>query len=547
MGDTITTISGYNEVLVTSHCQELESLKKDVLIVQKTLNNAYTAIVEKYDSEIYGLIEQGLKQGNFRDALTELVGKPYLNWELTGNKNRYWRMLCAHAYQQYSSRYKRNKMIDLIKENGYESITTEVWDMLREQKLYPSSSELLNIFKSIKNGKERVFKIAQVPLDYTTGDKGTVVQEVNNNKVKVSFQCNRTKMYEVEYTIPDHITQIIKHISKPAFTVLDDGSVQLRYSIETVSMVQSESKNVLGLDLGKIKKFTASRVSDNGEYSQELTPGKELEHNTKKEKRMLKNKNSLYEKKKHIGELIKNQKIVDFSLVDKYQVLDDEYSHVRDKMTRLKDHSSWLVARDSTIHAIEQDCGIIHYEKLSWVSDKDNQGKWDFAVTQQKIDHKAGKFGIRTEEVDPAYTSWEFPEEYEDNPAPIAEYDPKTRELIGKNGDRLDKDYTASIGIACRYPLSQCKGKNKKKKSRKRRVQPVFSRDKNDPTPKRAKKKVLRRFTAREHEIIRDLLDQGCELDGFVLSLSESVATSTGVVVDTQQPVFNEDYAFVHS
>ena len=130
MGDTITTISGYNEVLVTSHCQELESLKKDVLTVQKTLNNAYTAIVEKYDSEIYSLIDQGLKQGNFRDALTELVGKPYLNWDLTGNKNRYWRMLCAHAYQQYSSRYKRNKMIDLIKENGHESITAEVWDML---------------------------------------------------------------------------------------------------------------------------------------------------------------------------------------------------------------------------------------------------------------------------------------------------------------------------------------------------------------------------------------------------------------------------------
>ena len=106
------------------------------------------------------------------------------------------------------------------------------------------------------------------------------------------------------------------------------------------------------------------------------------------------------------------------------------------------------------------------------------------------------------EHVNPAYTSWEYPEEYEENPAPLADYDPLTRELVNKNGDRLDKDYTASIAMAARYPLKECKGKNKKKKSKKRKIQPKQLRDKHFPTPKRARKKVLREFTQREHEVI---------------------------------------------
>ena len=120
---------------------------------------------------------------------------------------------------------------------------------------------------------------------------------------------------------------------------------------------------------------------------------------------------------------------------------------------------------------------------------------------------------------------------------------------MNKNGDRLDKDYTASIAIAARYPLKECKGKNKKKKSRKRKIQPKQLRDKHSPTPKRARKKVLREFTQREHEVIQELLAQKVELNGFILSLSESVVTSTSRVMsdDASQLVSNGDYAFVHS
>lgn len=548
MSDSMLTTSGYTLILTQKECIELSSLQDNVRKVQSYLNNAYASIVQQYDDQVYELIKLGYKQGKFRDALTEIIGKPYLEWELTGNRNRYWRMLCAHVYQQYASRYERKQIIEIIKTGNYTSSTQELWDELRSHKLYPTQPELINIFKQISKGNESVFKITQVPLDYTTGDEKNVNQEIDSNKIKVSIQCNRKKWYELEYEIPDHITQIITHISKPSIVLLDNEDIRIEYAVETVAPI-STGANILGVDLGQVKKFTAASLDENGEYSQELSLGKELEQNTRKEQYLLKNKNALYDKKTHIAELLKHQDNVDMSLVEKYQLLDEEYHNVRSKLSRLKEHSSWLIARDVTIHAIEQECAQIQVEKLSWVSNSDNQGKWDYSVTQQRIAHKAGKYGVMLEHVNPAYTSWEYPEEYAENPAPLAEYDPLTRELINKNGDRLDKDYTASIAIAARYPLKECKGKNKKKKSRKRKIQPKQLRDKHSPTPKRARKKVLREFTQRELEIIQELLAQEVELNGFVLSLSESVVTSTsGVMSDNDsQLVSNGDYDLVHS
>lgn len=548
MSDSMLTTSGYTLILTSQECSELSSLQNNVQKVQSYLNNAYASIVEQYDDQVYDLIQLGYKQGRFRDALTEIIGKPYLEWELIGNRNRYWRMLCAHVYQQYASRYERRQIVEIIKTGNYTSSTQELWDELRERKLYPTQPELLNIFKQINKGNESVFKIAQVPLDYTTGDEKNVNQEIDSNKIKVSIQCNRKKWYELEYKIPDHITQIITHISKPSIVLLDNGDIRVEYAVETASPV-STSANILGVDLGQVKKFTAASLDGNGNYSQELSPGRELEQNSRKEQYLLKNKSALYEKKTRISELIKYQDNVDMSLVEKYLLLDGEYHNVRSKLSLLKEHSSWLVSRDVTIHAIDQECSQIQVEKLSWVSNSDNQGKWDYAVTQQRIEHKAGKHGVVLEHVNPAYTSWEYPEEYAENPAPLADYDPSTRELINKNGDRLDKDYTASIAIAARYHLKECKGKNKKNKSRKRKIQPKKLRDKHSSTPKRARKKVLREFTQQEHEMIQGLLEQKVELNGFVLSLSRSVVTSTSRVVrdDVSQLVSNGDYSFVHS
>lgn len=333
---------------------------------------------------------------------------------------------------------------------------------------------------------------------------------------------------------------MIMRITKPTLFFNDDNELVLKYAVETATPA-SHGSNTLGFDPGKVKKFSASSLSPDGIYSQELSPSKELERNSQKEKNLVKNKDSNYRKKERIASLLKGSGNPNSSLIEKYEVLDNEYKLIRHKLSRVKEHSSWLVARDVVIHALEQDCSTIHMERLSWVSKDDRQGKWDFSQTQNRLTHKAGKFGITTELVNAAYTSWEYPETYEENPAPLAEYDPVTRELTNVNGDRIDKDYAASIAIAARHPLSKCKGKKNIGKSRKRSIQPKKCRDKNVPTPKRAKRKVIRKFLDEEKRIIKELIDQDVDVGGFLLSLSRSVVAS-GSVVHGEQLSSNGDY-----
>lgn len=542
MSDTLISTSGYTEVLTLKHCSEITDLYKSARHVQDVLNNTYAAIVEKYDNDIDMLIRQGRKQGHFRDALTQITGKLYQKWDLKGPKSRYWRMLVSHIYQQYSSRYKRKQIIRIIEDGGYKKVCPELREVLRENKLFPREVELLNIFKFLGKGEEQKFVLSPVPLDFTTGDDHNVHQDIMEDKVFSSLSLNRKQRFEVTYQIPPSIDQMITRISKPTLFFNDDNELVLKYAIETVTF-KSQGDNILGFDPGKVKKFSASSLSPGGIYSQELCPGRELERNSRKEKRLSKNKNSNYKKKERIALLIKGSgDTPDSSLVEKYELLDNEYTSIKNKISRVKEHSSWLAARDAVIHALEQDCSTIHMERLSWVSKDDRQGKWDFAQTQDRVTHKARKFGITTEFVNAAYTSWEYPEPYDQNPAPLAEYNSTTRELVNVNGDRIDKDYAASIAIAARHPLSKCKGKENVGKSRKRAIHPARCRDKNAPTPKRAKRKVMRKFLDEEKKIIKELMDENVDVGGFLLSLSRSVVASGSVVCNSKQLSFNEDH-----
>lgn len=542
MTDSISVTSGYTQMLTSKNCPEIKELYKTARHVQDTLNNAYVAIVEKHDNEIYHLIEQGKKQGHFRDAITQMVGKIYESWDLKGSKSRYWRMLTSHIYQQYSSRFKRKQIIRIIKDGGYTKVCSDLRSELSSKKLYPKDIELINIFKFIAKGEEQKFEVTSVPLDFTTGDDHNVHQDIVGDKVISSLSLGRKQWFEITYQIPPSIDQMILRITKPTLLFNDDGDLILKYAVETITPI-SEGSNILGCDLGKIKKFSASALSLNGMYSQELCPGKELERNSEKERNLSRNKESNYRKKEHIAALIKGHDNPDASLIKKYEVLDNEYMSIRSKLSKVKEHSSWLAARDLVIHALDQDCSVIHMEKLSWVSRNDKQGKWDFSQTQDHITHKANKFGITTELVNAAYTSWEYPDPCDENPAPLAEYDPKKRELVNVNGDRVDKDYAASIAIAARHPLSKCKGKKNSGKSRKRAIQPKRCRDKNVPTPKRARKKVIRKFLDEEKQIIKELMDENVDVGGFLLSLSRSVVASDGVACDRyKQPSSNEDH-----
>ena len=476
---------GYNFLLTDKHCSELAELKECIFSLSSTLNREYENICSNYSQEINGFLEKGLSQGNFRDALTMLTGKPYLNWEFSGSRSRYWRMLTAHTYQQFFSRYHRSKLIELVEEWDIKDPSSELWDEIIKRKIKTNSHQLDNVLKWKKSNKEKNTVIAPVPIDYSATDSSMISQEIVSGIVHVTLTCVRNKKFTLSYPIPPHIVgkYRVGKVSKPAFTIDDEGNVNVKFTVYTKAQ-KCHGQNILGVDLGKVKPFSASSITPHGYYSQELIYSKELEHISKKINRLLDHKKSIYSKKMRLYSLLISPYKPDELAVDSYRALSEEYSNLQSCVTKLKEHAGWLIARDVASHALNSHCGIIHIEDLSWLSSRG--GKWDHSSTQAKIDHVACGSGIKVHKVDAYGTSWEFPEKYDINPAPRSTLNTSARELTSPtSGRKMDKDRSASVAIACRPKKKN--GKNNTASNRKRIIQPVRCRDKHHATPKRPK------------------------------------------------------------
>ena len=463
---------GFQIRLTVDNCKELGALKENVRVLTNTLTKKYQAVLEQHPKLIEKLLLDGKKSGYFRDAVTEATGKPYLNWDFHGNRSRYWRMLIFHLYQQGASRINRKRFIKLLEETG------EVdWEKVKENRIRISPNEARNILAWHKKGNPREEKLVSVPLDYSATDSSMIKQVVKGDIVKVELKCVRKEPFKIIYQIPPHILEkcSVTKISKPTITT-SNGDIFLRYAVYT-EVPPRPGENILGVDLGKIKPFSATAINNDGYYSQELICSRELERIKTKIDRIQQHKNNVFSKIDRIQKLEPERKL---------DVLETEYSRLKNKTTILKEHLAWLTARDVTAHAVSNNCGTIRVEDLSWLGAKG--GKWQHSETQQKIEHVATCNGITLEKVDSYNTSWEFPEEYETNPPPKASFNPKTRMLTSpKTGEKMDKDRAAGITIACRPRKSRKRGE--REHNRQRVIQPKRCRDKHHATPKRPKNK----------------------------------------------------------
>lgn len=463
---------GFQIRLTVDNCKELEALKENVCVLVNTLTEEYQAVLEQHSKLIEKLLLDKKKSGYFRDAVTEATGKPYLNWDFYGNRSRYWRMLILHLYQQGTSRVNRKRFIELLGETG------EIdWEKVKENKIRISPNEARNIMAWHKKGNPRKEKLVPVPLDYSATDSSMIKQTIKGNMVEIELRCVRKEPFKITYQIPPHILEkySVTKISKPVITI-NNNKLYLRYTVYT-EVLPRPRENILGVDLGKIKPFSATAIDNNGYYSQELICSKELERIKTKIDRIQQHKNNIYDKIERIQKLEPTRKL---------SVLETEYARLRNKITILREHLTWLTARDVTTHAVNNNCGTIRVEDLSWLDSKG--GKWQHSETQQKLEHVSTCNGITLEKVDSYNTSWEFPEEYDTNPPPKASYNSKTRLLTSPTtGKKMDKDRAAGITIACRPRKSRKRGE--RERNRQRVIQPKRCRDKHHATPKRPKNK----------------------------------------------------------
>lgn len=364
-----------------------------------------------------------------------------------GLKNRAWfaRMVFENIRRVASSKFEAQVIFDLVKEIG---ITPELFESLSKQGIFATRSQVENLLRS--KTRPKVPKSAVFVMDYSVSDQQMFTMDED---LLCRFKIG-DKWNDYQIILPGSLNpQLTGKVSKPRF-VKKDGHFKgfCTYEIE---ILQSSGKAVLGVDLGKVKPFSAVSLLD-GKYDFERICSKQVDHLNEKLDRLYTAKRSLIDKIDRIEAL---------GVVPRPSLV-LELKRVSGKAERLKREIAEKVALEIALIAKQEECGVIHLENLSWLGSRG--GKWNHSFIQEKIEKQAVKSGVSVVKVSARNSSTENPE--------TGEIGKKVgRSIVFEDGTLIDRDFLGGINLASRVK----KGKSKKTVLRKGR-----------PTPKRPPKRV---------------------------------------------------------
>ena len=469
-------------------------------------------------------------RGNFRNRVLAELGKPYKQWDTPGKKAKYYRIMIERMRQLCLSVNDRIEVSEICAKYDYDlSRLGDIRKVLQDRNMFVSSGTIRNICAS--KGKAGFPEEIGFIYDGTAEDAD--ISGVTHSRNTVSYYLD---VYgdKICFTVkvPSHVRENTAGKWARPIAQIKNGGVILRLSYEVLGNNGSFNNNrVMGVDLGKIKPFSAVINFGDGSYSSELAPSKELEKLGKKAEILSREINLHYKKLRKIEFLLQGKNSL--YLAQHYVDVEDNMRAVKNKRTRLKEAAVWLYARDIVNHAIENSCHIINLENLSFVENKG--GKWDFSAIQEKVVFVAELCNIEVRLSNASGTS---------------HTDPFTRETAHPNANRktkticgeMDRDYCAALEITQREGAVSRpqRKKNKKKKVVQKPLVPKRCRDKHYSTPKRPKSPSRKKI----HKIqvktsTPKYVFPGERMSGYPIAVDSSDAASlprTAFILTTRTP-----------
>lgn len=382
--------------------------------------------------------EQSKLNGMLWREIHEIIGD-----SLKGKVPDAWyiRILYHNIISLLKSRQEQIKIYEILKSNQYK-IDSTLRDKLAQEKLYPANAylEILANSKAMPALPKRKTFI----LDFSVSDKQMFRVGKNSNVYEIKI-CSRKEIKDnnletgwlsFEMYLPTYIRESSTgKTAKPQF-YWDHNKEEFVCAIPCeIKKLPNEYENVMGVDLGKIKVYSATVVHKDGTISDEYVPTEELQNLVDKLKRMNQHINSVYEKKK------RSYKYGNFTKRQDRRELD--YKRSRNKRTKLQFAIARLVAVEVVNIAIKEQCKEIHLENLSWI--KSSGGKWNFAQVQACIEDVAELFSIKVVKVSAKNSS-------KTNPVTLEIGKVSNRDVIFKNGQKVDRDQLAGLNLALREP-----------------------------------------------------------------------------------------------
>ena len=411
----------------------------DRILSTPTYVEALSKIEFKYKDE--NGEEQSKLNGMLWREIHEIIGD-----SLTGKVPDAWyiRILYHNIISLLKSRQEQIKVYEILKANQYK-IDSTLRDKLVKEKLYPTNAYL----ETLANAKDMPVlpKRKTFILDFSVSDKQMFRVGKNSNLYEIKI-CSRKEIKDnnleigwlsFEMYLPTYIRESFTgKTAKPQF-YWDHNKEEFVCAIPCeIKKLPNEYENIMGVDLGKIKVYSATVVRKDSSISNEYVPTEELQNLVDKLKRMNQHINSVYEKKK------RSYKYGNFTKRQDRRELD--YKRSRNKRTKLQFAIERLVAVEIVNIAIKEQCKEIHLENLSWV--KSSGGKWNFAQVQACIEEVAELFSIKVVKVS-AYNSSKT------NPVTLEVGKISNRDVTFKNGQKIYRDQLAGLNLALREPKKQ--------------------------------------------------------------------------------------------
>ena len=382
--------------------------------------------------------EQSKLNGMLWREIHEIIGD-----SLKGKVPDAWyiRILYHNIISLLKSRQEQIKIYEILKSNQYK-IDSTLRDKLAQEKLYPANAylEILANSKAMPALPKRKTFI----LDFSVSDKQMFRVGKNSNVYEIKIHSKKeVKAYNLEtgwlsfeMYLPTYIREgFTGKTAKPQF-YWDYNKDEFVCAIPCeIKKLPNEYENVMGVDLGKIKVYSATVVRKDDSISDEYVPTEELQNLVNKLKRMNQHIKSVYEKKK------RSSKYGNFTERQARRKLD--YKRSKNKRTKLQFAIARLVAVEVVNIAIKEQCKEIHLENLSWI--KSSGGKWNFAQVQACIEDVAELFSIKVVKVSAKNSS-------KTNPVTLEIGKVSNRDVIFKNGQKVDRDQLAGLNLALREP-----------------------------------------------------------------------------------------------
>lgn len=402
-------------------------------------NSIYTSKLIKLKLKYYNkngnLVNK--QRGILWTEIQAIIGNPLIN--KINNSAWYNRILMTNLISLIRSHQQQVIIYHLLKDNNFK-IDKTLRNKLTQEKLFPTNIELENLAKA--EDIPSLPSHSTLKLNYAFADKQLFTMDSQYNCNIQTLSRKEAKKQGVsgwkdfQIYLPSYIrTNNLIKICKPIF-VFDKKINQIICQVpyQLAADEHSDFKNILGIDLGKVKFYSGTVLYSNNTYSNEYIPSQRLNKLNQELANLNKHINYVYTKMKRAQACLKTFKCL--KQLRRYF----DYKYSREKRTRLKTVIEWQMANEILDIALKQKCKEIHLENLTWVNNIG--GKWDFSLILTHINYLAEIHGIKIKLINPKNTSKE-------NPVTKELGQVNQRNIIFKDLT-VDRDQLASLNIALR-------------------------------------------------------------------------------------------------